>query len=374
MTRRNTFHRPLTTLQQAILDVLWAQGPATSETIREALYDTHPLKDSSIRTLLRRLEAQGVTQVSAKCSSIAAGVRTAARASSSGSAPARSKVPAPGWWTKSAVKNQRLAKRSGNDLTLFSVLLDVSLRVTRGGARGCVLFLARAIEQRPACGLDVRPARDAGHAGASLFGARCDGRRRSRWFIDIRRSQSSDSGDDRAGPGGQEWSGTSDARTNVDDGVGAVWCKSSAADSPAATDFSWWPAIALVIYTGGVVFFLARLTTGLAGRRRLVREAERLTVPAAAPVYASRRVSVPLTARVFAPIIILPNAWTTWPSDQLAAVLAHEGAHVRRRDALVLCLAYLTRTLYWFTRWRGGSAGRAATAERATRRRRQGRR
>jgi predicted transcriptional regulator len=39
--------------------VLWAKGSATAESVRESLASRHPLKDSSIRTLLRRLEAQG---------------------------------------------------------------------------------------------------------------------------------------------------------------------------------------------------------------------------------------------------------------------------------------------------------------------------
>ncbi len=50
--------RLLTDLQQAILDFLWAHGPATAEQVREGLLPEHPLKDSSVRTLLRRLEAQ----------------------------------------------------------------------------------------------------------------------------------------------------------------------------------------------------------------------------------------------------------------------------------------------------------------------------
>jgi predicted transcriptional regulator len=49
----------LTELHQAILDRLWSRGPATSEQVREALLPTHRLKDSSVRTLLRRLEARG---------------------------------------------------------------------------------------------------------------------------------------------------------------------------------------------------------------------------------------------------------------------------------------------------------------------------
>jgi predicted transcriptional regulator len=59
MTERNRTHRPPTPLQQAILDVLWSKGPATAEVVREALAPRYPLKDSTVRTLLRRLEAQG---------------------------------------------------------------------------------------------------------------------------------------------------------------------------------------------------------------------------------------------------------------------------------------------------------------------------
>jgi predicted transcriptional regulator len=51
---------PLTELQQAFLDFLWAHGPATAERIREGLLPSHPLKDSSIRTVLRRLEGRGL--------------------------------------------------------------------------------------------------------------------------------------------------------------------------------------------------------------------------------------------------------------------------------------------------------------------------
>lgn len=49
-------HRPLTELQQAILDFLWKAGPSTGEHIREGLAPRYELKDSTVRTLLRRLE------------------------------------------------------------------------------------------------------------------------------------------------------------------------------------------------------------------------------------------------------------------------------------------------------------------------------
>jgi BlaI family transcriptional regulator, penicillinase repressor len=59
VTQRNTQRPPLTELQQAILDQLWSSGPATADRIREALLPVHRLKDSSVRTLLRRLETRG---------------------------------------------------------------------------------------------------------------------------------------------------------------------------------------------------------------------------------------------------------------------------------------------------------------------------
>jgi predicted transcriptional regulator len=59
MTLRNSSTHSLTELQQAILEFIWARGSATAEQVREALSPKHPLKDSSVRTLLRRLEERG---------------------------------------------------------------------------------------------------------------------------------------------------------------------------------------------------------------------------------------------------------------------------------------------------------------------------
>ena len=59
VTERNITRAPLTDLQQAILDAVWTRGAATSEDLRAALHPRHRLKDSTIRTLLRRLESRG---------------------------------------------------------------------------------------------------------------------------------------------------------------------------------------------------------------------------------------------------------------------------------------------------------------------------
>jgi BlaI family transcriptional regulator, penicillinase repressor len=46
-------------IEQSVLETLWRSGPATAEECRESLGPSHPLKDSTIRTVLRRLEEKG---------------------------------------------------------------------------------------------------------------------------------------------------------------------------------------------------------------------------------------------------------------------------------------------------------------------------
>ena len=49
----------LSPLEDAIMKVIWERGSATAEDVREALADQHELKDSTVRTILRRLEEKG---------------------------------------------------------------------------------------------------------------------------------------------------------------------------------------------------------------------------------------------------------------------------------------------------------------------------
>ena len=41
------------------MDYVWPHGPTSSEACREALASSRPMKDSTIRTVLRRLEEKG---------------------------------------------------------------------------------------------------------------------------------------------------------------------------------------------------------------------------------------------------------------------------------------------------------------------------
>ena len=54
----------LTEREAQIMAVLWDGGPATADAIREALPD--PLHDSTVRTLLRVLEAKGYVRHAAR--------------------------------------------------------------------------------------------------------------------------------------------------------------------------------------------------------------------------------------------------------------------------------------------------------------------
>jgi BlaI family penicillinase repressor len=57
-TRRNR-HKPLTPLEQFIMDHVWAHPDCTAETCREGVAGKRALKDSTIRTILRKLEEKG---------------------------------------------------------------------------------------------------------------------------------------------------------------------------------------------------------------------------------------------------------------------------------------------------------------------------
>ncbi len=46
-------------VEQLVMDYIWSHGPSSSEACREGLAASRPMKDSTIRTVLRRLEEKG---------------------------------------------------------------------------------------------------------------------------------------------------------------------------------------------------------------------------------------------------------------------------------------------------------------------------
>lgn len=62
MNAKHSKPKNLGEVEQAVMDYVWAEGPCTSEACREALADARPMKESTIRTVLRRLEQKGYVQ------------------------------------------------------------------------------------------------------------------------------------------------------------------------------------------------------------------------------------------------------------------------------------------------------------------------
>jgi BlaI family transcriptional regulator, penicillinase repressor len=56
---KTVLRNPFTDLEQAIMSSIWQRGSATAEQVREDLAPRHTLKESTIRTLLGRLEKKG---------------------------------------------------------------------------------------------------------------------------------------------------------------------------------------------------------------------------------------------------------------------------------------------------------------------------
>ena len=51
--------KPLGDVEQRVMDYVWTDGPVTAECCRQALADVWTMKESNVRTVLRRLEDKG---------------------------------------------------------------------------------------------------------------------------------------------------------------------------------------------------------------------------------------------------------------------------------------------------------------------------
>lgn len=122
--------------------------------------------------------------------------------------------------------------------------------------------------------------------------------------------------------------------------------------------------IALLAWAAGLLVLLVRLGTGVGRLRWLTSRARRIDNPAmlrlvaqlsalvelrrTVAVVTSDNVRVPMTWRLFRPLILLPGGAAGWPEDRLRLVLCHELLHVKRFDFLTQLLAQIVCALYWF--------------------------
>jgi beta-lactamase regulating signal transducer with metallopeptidase domain len=109
-----------------------------------------------------------------------------------------------------------------------------------------------------------------------------------------------------------------------------------------------WRAAALAIYALGVLFLGVQIVIGWILGRRLVARAVRIACDNRAPVFESASIATPITTGIVSPCVLLPLTWRAWPADKLQAVMAHENAHIARRDSLFAFLAHTNRAVFWF--------------------------
>jgi beta-lactamase regulating signal transducer with metallopeptidase domain len=119
-----------------------------------------------------------------------------------------------------------------------------------------------------------------------------------------------------------------------------------------------WAQGAVALWAMGAALLLARLGFDLWRARRLVRAARPLRDDLVAELSAaagirppalreSDQVAGPFTTGLLRPTIVMPRAARGWTEAERRAVLAHELAHVVRRDCLTQLLAHLARALHW---------------------------
>src|SRR5204862_1380481 len=75
---------------------------------------------------------------------------------------------------------------------------------------------------------------------------------------------------------------------------------------------------------------------------------ERLDWRGRVRLLASAETSVPLSAGLWRPTVILPADWQDWSDDALSVAIGHELAHGTRHDVAWQLVARVACAIYWF--------------------------
>jgi Mg-chelatase subunit ChlD len=90
-----------------------------------------------------------------------------------------------------------------------------------------------------------------------------------------------------------------------------------------------------------------RMAFGSWRLRQVLRDARPVS-DLGSEVYESVLFVAPGSVGWFRPKVILPQAWRRWDPPKLRAVLAHERAHIRRRDCLIRLTSHVNVCIFWF--------------------------
>ncbi len=101
------------------------------------------------------------------------------------------------------------------------------------------------------------------------------------------------------------------------------------------------------VYLAISMLLFLRMALGSWGLRRILRDAK--PIPNLGPgIFESVLFVVPGSVGCFRARILLPRAWRDWDAVKLRAVLAHERAHIRRRDWLIRVASHVNVCIFWF--------------------------
>ncbi len=149
-----------------------------------------------------------------------------------------------------------------------------------------------------------------------------------------------------AEPIGWEYADSGDTILTVDSGIGAVdnILNPAAAEAPISTNHSNtsqpYTYLPYVWLAGAALLLLYAAVQYLRLRRRMAT-----AVRMEGNVYQSEWTASPFILGLFRPRIYLPYGLT---EEEQAFILAHEQAHIRRRDPLTKLLAFVLVSVYWF--------------------------
>jgi bla regulator protein blaR1 len=117
----------------------------------------------------------------------------------------------------------------------------------------------------------------------------------------------------------------------------------------AAHHANWLPMLPLAMWLSGALIAFARFARGWWMVCVAKRGALRLELAADIPMLCSSNRIEPGIVGIFRPVLMLPEGiLESLTAGQLRAVIAHEMAHVRRRDNLTFVVHMIVETLFWF--------------------------
>ena len=124
------------------------------------------------------------------------------------------------------------------------------------------------------------------------------------------------------------------------------------------------PTYILIVWSAGVLVLLVRLARSIVSVNRIIAKAgpcddealveqvytlgKRIGVKQPVELLEADNITIPFTAGILRPVIVLPNVTRDWSADKQEAVLLHELAHVARRDLWTSLAAHVACAVHWF--------------------------